>query len=748
MSFLSKVFHPDSRRGKDHRQFSPEPGKSPLECSRLEWWEFGAFCPLRDSKLESILGLGEPTTDQLLEGKTPPDSDSRNVGDSRPQQNPLWRNLVALGVVIVVLSPPLFLLVRTISAPLPDFPIADDPALIELYTLRASQGTQLQGPYSRFGFHHPGPALFYLLAPFYKFSAYATGSLNLGILSWNCVFLIIILLVPLKLGGTRGLMLASVPISLLVVYLRPFLFWGTWNPYASILPFAASVACCFAVALGRWGFLPIGSIAASIAIQCHLVLATPTVLIWVFALISATFVYRRQPDPRKLRLVLVATSLLLAVAWGPVVIEEFVNSPGNLTKLIDFVLHRDGDIQGLRALVPTLSSCSEVLFLPLGVGGQVRLPVEYRCWSACITVVFALLLSAMLVVSLVMRRKDALVVSSLSLVLLVGCILSTGSLSGQLYPYLTLWTVSVCPLLAAHTSAILCRIPEETRGSRLLNVGVAISVFVTIGISASGVMAFARNPQLSAWLNSGWGPAAYGRIWPSTNRALSESGVSAPRIRIENRKEWPLASTIFLQLAKRGSQVSVDPEWGFMFGDHSVNLADDGLLIVGNPKRTNYQKAIDAETAPIILVPLPRKLVSTLDLGSEEAEPFLRSGFYLHETADDGTGFRWSKGKSSSLCFRLEPDSPYVLEFECAPLPYIQNQGIEVWINGFLVETLELPSGWSTQSIQVGRDFISDINRLVFKYRSVGSPANLAGSPDSRSLAVKFKHLELRKVGL
>ena len=46
------------------------------------------------------------------------------------------------------------------------FPTGDG-AVIELYTLQASRGWWEYGPYSRWGWHHPGPLLFYVLSPFY-----------------------------------------------------------------------------------------------------------------------------------------------------------------------------------------------------------------------------------------------------------------------------------------------------------------------------------------------------------------------------------------------------------------------------------------------------------------------------------------------------------------------------------------------------------------------------------------------------
>src|SRR5262249_18924486 len=46
------------------------------------------------------------------------------------------------------------------------FPLADI-AVLEIYVRNALTGSLLVGPYSRFGWHHPGPLYFYLIAPLY-----------------------------------------------------------------------------------------------------------------------------------------------------------------------------------------------------------------------------------------------------------------------------------------------------------------------------------------------------------------------------------------------------------------------------------------------------------------------------------------------------------------------------------------------------------------------------------------------------
>src|SRR5437879_7641309 len=50
----------------------------------------------------------------------------------------------------------------------PDLLFTGDGAALELGTLHAARGVQFLGPYSRFGWSHPGPAFFYLALPIYE----------------------------------------------------------------------------------------------------------------------------------------------------------------------------------------------------------------------------------------------------------------------------------------------------------------------------------------------------------------------------------------------------------------------------------------------------------------------------------------------------------------------------------------------------------------------------------------------------
>ena len=72
------------------------------------------------------------------------------------------------------------------------FPTGDG-AVIELYTLQASRGWWEYGPYSRWGWHHPGPLVFYALAPFYTASHAQSLAIIAGAVAINLIALTAIL---------------------------------------------------------------------------------------------------------------------------------------------------------------------------------------------------------------------------------------------------------------------------------------------------------------------------------------------------------------------------------------------------------------------------------------------------------------------------------------------------------------------------------------------------------------------------
>jgi hypothetical protein len=103
-------------------------------------------------------------------------------------------SVYAWGAVVIALAAAMSLAATRQAAP--NFPVSD-LAVTETYTILASQGRLLVGPYSRFSWHHPGPIYFYLLVPFYKALGSRTLGLQVGALAISLCSMAAAMLTPL-----------------------------------------------------------------------------------------------------------------------------------------------------------------------------------------------------------------------------------------------------------------------------------------------------------------------------------------------------------------------------------------------------------------------------------------------------------------------------------------------------------------------------------------------------------------------
>jgi hypothetical protein len=110
--------------------------------------------------------------------------------------------------------------------------------------LQAKAGFITEGHYSRFGFHHPGPAFLYSLA--------ISEILFFDLLGW----------VPSAFSATAVFIVA-------LSWMNVQVFNSAWFPYMCALPFAAFVTA-LAVALRGEGFgLPIAAVFGGFLINGH-----------------------------------------------------------------------------------------------------------------------------------------------------------------------------------------------------------------------------------------------------------------------------------------------------------------------------------------------------------------------------------------------------------------------------------------------------------------------------------------------
>ncbi|HUO49492.1 MAG TPA: hypothetical protein VMU09_11725, partial [Acidimicrobiales bacterium] len=170
------------------------------------------------------------------------------MSPAAPTSRPLGMGLVA--VIGLLAAPIVVALVSSLTAaglPTGDF------AIIEMGALDVPSHLPLVGVYSRFGFHHPGPVIFYLAAlPVRVFGphglAVTATVVNVAAVAG--------LVVTLHRRGGQLLVVLGAAMALLVIHALGADVVSIWNPYLPVLALAVAVALTWSVWERDWWCLP------------------------------------------------------------------------------------------------------------------------------------------------------------------------------------------------------------------------------------------------------------------------------------------------------------------------------------------------------------------------------------------------------------------------------------------------------------------------------------------------------------
>jgi hypothetical protein len=264
------------------------------------------------------------------------------VGPSRATTTSSARWAVAGFAVLAVVPLAVVVLVRGLT------PVSDW-ASIELYVRDVgTRATPLWGAWSRYGWNHPGPLLFLLLAIPYRLSGgdpailrsaavtIAVGSLvACGWLLRRRSLAALVLGVPLLV-----LSLGSLPRVSITDY---------WNPTVAFLPFALVLIAAWSTLDGdRTGFVVL-LVAWSFVAQCHLTygLVTSPALLLAAGLWAWHRHRRRRSGAPPDRLTWWA-SLAFLVLWVPPLLDTVLHWPGNLGAIVEWSWRSNEPTAGVR----------------------------------------------------------------------------------------------------------------------------------------------------------------------------------------------------------------------------------------------------------------------------------------------------------------------------------------------------------------------------------------------------------------
>jgi len=364
-----------------------------------------------------------------------------------------------------------------------------DDALIWLRTSDVgSVHTPLVGLYSRMGWDHPGPALFYALAPILRVlnlrpSALLVGNLLIAMLSTA----LSVVFVFRRAGFGAGLVLAG---SLLILThgLGDRLI-DPWASYAGVLPFAL-----FTVAIWLWSYgdrwmLPFGVAAGSFAVQCHIGVAAT-----VLALAACAFGLRIGCGPRLMvareKAPLLCSGALAMALWAPPLLQQLMNEQGNLGRILQYFFGSHNQDPALGWLMALRIAAGE--FVPWGSWIGSHNFASPRMVDASSLGLLVLPLGLVTLAAVLGRYfRDHLMLRLVVIVAvgLLACVYSYAHIHGLPFGYLVDWSrvvimfcVALPLMIFARRSAIL--ITQAHQGSVMPTAAVILFVLAGQGVQA------------------------------------------------------------------------------------------------------------------------------------------------------------------------------------------------------------------------------------------------------------------------
>ncbi|MDQ6838850.1 MAG: hypothetical protein M3137_11095 [Actinomycetota bacterium] len=415
--------------------------------------------------------------------------------------------------------------VRLIEAWHRPFTGGGDVAFIELAIRHAMSHAAALGPYSRFGWYHPGAFVFYLFAPLYAVSGDSSRALFVDAWLLNAGCALAVVAVVRRFAGEAVALAGAVVVALFVGTTGFAELINPWNPSLLALPVLLTLVAAAAAATGSTGALVVAALAGSLAVQTHLstvpvvaVALVASALAWVFARRPAVPAaggpgttgrwaarwwgarwrdggWRDGGRP----LVIVGLLALVGVWIGPLV-QEVLRPNGNLTQIARFYLHPPpvvgvthhglSETLGAATAFPTTVPFASPTNLN-GHRGRILVAVGYGV--------------AGLAVAVVGRRRSRFA-AGLGLATSVGllaALVAASRVIGPLYYYLFLWSrmlavpmllgvmVLVAPRVAATRWAVAPRVA-------LVVAGALSAVVVSRVIVAGKVISYGDSPDARA----------------------------------------------------------------------------------------------------------------------------------------------------------------------------------------------------------------------------------------------------------
>jgi hypothetical protein len=546
---------------------------------------------------------------------------------------------IALGALAALpLSPYLIHLMRV---GVPRFVVEGDYAGLEMAARLAWHGKTLLGPYSRFGFNHPGPLYFYLLAPVVALGGKSSTGLYAGACVINGVAAALSVF-ALRVCSTRAHAVAAT--FVLSAWLAAF---GNacalpWNPIVVVLPMIALLVLAAMLACGTSWAAPCGALCAAFVVETHIATIPTAAGVTLVALVVFAIVVRRRKGfaAAERGHLTVAGGLLLLAALPPLV-EQVRSREGNLTKLVHFISHPPAPPKAFGLALSEWTYATSWLPDRLfgrtlsteGPGPRVMaseaVPDVPSRFAIAILVAW---LAAVLAASVIaIRRRDERSAALLGIGVLASMIsaLSLRAAVGPSFYYLMFWTTAGSTIGWMGVATTLTNVVAETLHS--VRPKLARRIFAAGAVLAMAAVLATTSLQKTWLAKNGLARAPYPGLEDIERALLARIRTTAETPIVHPAGAWHIGTALILELTKDGvaPRVPIRDRWILGRGLAAPDGALQPLHVYPGTREQPLNLALELGVSPTEV---------------RECEPgrvgFGR-GFYPREVGLDGHSWRW-----------------------------------------------------------------------------------------------------------
>lgn len=431
--------------------------------------------------------------------------------------------------------------------------------------------TPLLGAYSRYGWHHPGPLLFYALAGPYRILGGDGSALAASAVVLNAVSIGAVAYLFWRRDGVGGLIAGSVVVVLLLRALGNDFLVSSWNPALPVLPVLVFALALWVLVGGRPWMLVLMVVTGSFAVQAHVGTAG-VVLVGLLVACGWLIGHRRtQPAGRRVWITAGVTALVL---WAAPITEALRHGGGNLKWLSEFWTsphdHLTGWSPAARIVAsqfaigaPWLTGHERVRTFDAGLDPPWRFP----------------LLGILFVVALIIawRRRDraALQLGGVTVGFAIVAFVSVARIVDQPISYLVRW-VFLAGVLAGLTVAwtvlgLVRSLPARAPAA----VGIAAAVVV---VSVAGALAVTSGSTRPTFATDTRIMAA---LAPQLDRHVADLREPVLVASVADMGSGGLSDSTWAVLLDRGVDARLPRSEGWKIGPvHTVREADAGTRLV------------------------------------------------------------------------------------------------------------------------------------------------------------------------